>query len=67
MNFNGEEKIYVNYLQMKKKRKNISDIPCMKLISFWNNMNFHVIVSITHKEKINLVGSFNIHLKCIWA
>jgi hypothetical protein len=67
MNFNGEEKIYVNYLQMKKKRKNISDILCMKLISFWNNMNFHAIVSITHKEKINLVGSFNIHLKCILA
>jgi len=67
MIFNGEEKIYMNYLQMKKKRKNISDIPCMKLISFLNNMNFHGIVSITHKEKINLVGSFNIHLKCIWA
>jgi hypothetical protein len=64
MNFNGEEKLYVNQLQMKFF---FSDIPCMKLISFLNNMNFHVIVSITRKAKIILVGSFNIHLKCIWA
>jgi hypothetical protein len=52
MNFNGEEKIYVKYLQMKKKRKNISDIPCMKLISFWNNMNIHVIVSTPIRKKL---------------
>jgi len=34
MNINGEEKLYVNYLEMKKKRKNISGIPYTKLISF---------------------------------
>jgi hypothetical protein len=49
----------MNYLWMKQTW---GDVPCMKFISWCNSMKFHVIVTFTHEEKFDLVGSdFKIH------